>query len=143
MTPFDKSNVQGFLHMPDGKAERGIVLTHGASTNCKSPMLVALAEALCGAGYAVLRFDLAFRRRRSAGSPSPSTYAEDQRSIRDAVTAMRGIVGGTIVFGGHSYGGRQATMLASEDAELGDALLLLSYPLHPPGKPAQLRTAHF
>lgn len=45
--------------------------------------------------------------------------------------------------GGHSYGGRQASMLAAEDPNLADGLLLLSYPLHPPGKPAQLRTAHF
>src|SRR5262249_21083766 len=45
--------------------------------------------------------------------------------------------------GGHSYGGRQASMLASEDPLLAAALLLLSYPLHPPRRPADLRTAHF
>ncbi len=47
------------------------------------------------------------------------------------------------MLGGHSYGGRQATMLAAEEPEVADALLLLSYPLHPPEKPEQLRTAHF
>jgi len=45
--------------------------------------------------------------------------------------------------GGHSYGGRQATLLAAEDPNACDGLLLLSYPLHPPKKPEQLRTAHF
>lgn len=50
---------------------------------------------------------------------------------------------GRVFLGGHSYGGRQATMLVSEDSSVAPALLLLSYPLHPPGKPAQLRTAHF
>ncbi|HTR66165.1 MAG TPA: alpha/beta family hydrolase, partial [Terriglobales bacterium] len=45
--------------------------------------------------------------------------------------------------GGHSYGGRQATMLCAEAPELADGLLLLSYPLHPPRKPEQLRTQHF
>ncbi len=45
--------------------------------------------------------------------------------------------------GGHSYGGRQASILAAETPGLADRLLLLSYPLHPPRKPAQLRTAHF
>ena len=44
--------------------------------------------------------------------------------------------------GGQSYGGRQATMVAAEDARLTDGLLVLSYPLHPPGKPTQLRTSH-
>ena len=50
---------------------------------------------------------------------------------------------GTVYLGGHSYGGRQASMLAAEEPELADALLLLSYPLHPPAKAAKLRTDHF
>ena len=45
--------------------------------------------------------------------------------------------------GGSSYGGRQASLLAAEQPGLADALLLLSYPLHPPGRPENLRTAHF
>ena len=45
--------------------------------------------------------------------------------------------------GGHSYGGRQASMLASEAPQLADGLLLFSYPLHPPRKPNELRTGHF
>jgi len=45
--------------------------------------------------------------------------------------------------GGHSYGGRQATMLAASEPGLVDTLLLLSYPLHPPRRPDELRTAHF
>jgi hypothetical protein len=48
-----------------------------------------------------------------------------------------------LFLGGHSYGGRQASMLVAEDASIVDALLLLSYPLHPPNKPEQPRTAHF
>ena len=48
-----------------------------------------------------------------------------------------------VSLGGHSYGGRQASMLVAEDETIADALLLLSYPLHPPDKPQQLRTAHF
>ncbi len=48
-----------------------------------------------------------------------------------------------VLLGGQSYGGRQASMLAAEEPTLVTALLLLSYPLHPPGRPAELRTAHF
>jgi predicted alpha/beta-hydrolase family hydrolase len=45
--------------------------------------------------------------------------------------------------GGHSYGGRQASMLCAAEPGLVEALLLLSYPLHPPQRPQQLRTGHF
>jgi hypothetical protein len=56
---------------------------------------------------------------------------------------MRKRVAGRIFLGGHSYGGRQATMLCAADPGLVSGLLLLSYPLHPPRKPEQLRTQHF
>ena len=118
-------------------------MTHGAGGNSKAPMLVTLADAFCAAGYVVLRCDMAFRQRKPFGPPSPATSASDRASLRDAVGAMRKLVTGSVVLGGHSYGGRQSTMLAAEDPALVEALLLCSYPLHPPGKPAQPRTAHF
>jgi len=48
-----------------------------------------------------------------------------------------------VFLAGHSYGGRQASMLLAEDPGVADGLLLLSYPLHPPKKPTELRTKHF
>jgi predicted alpha/beta-hydrolase family hydrolase len=57
--------------------------------------------------------------------------------------ALRDIVLGRIFLGGQSYGGRQATLLAADEPDLVSALLLFSYPLHPPGKPLRLRTEHF
>jgi predicted alpha/beta-hydrolase family hydrolase len=54
---------------------------------------------------------------------------------------MRKLVPGRVFLGGQSYGGRQSSMLLA-DQELADGLLLLSYPLHPPSRPAQLRTQH-
>jgi predicted alpha/beta-hydrolase family hydrolase len=56
---------------------------------------------------------------------------------------LREICTGRVFLGGHSYGGRQATMLAAADPKAAYGLLLLSYPLHPPNRPEQLRTAHF
>jgi predicted alpha/beta-hydrolase family hydrolase len=67
----------------------------------------------------------------------------DRAGLAQAVAQMRATVDGIVAVGGHSYGGRQASMLAAEQPGLIDALLLLSYPLHPPKKPEQLRTAHF
>lgn len=146
-TAFREGSVQGFLHKPEAGgiagAERGLVLTHGAGDNCKAPLLVLLADAFCAAGYFVLRCDMAFRQHKPFGPPSPATSGNDRASLREAVAALRKIAGGTVILGGHSYGGRQSTMLAAEQPGLVEALLLLSYPLHPPGKPGQPRTAHF
>ena len=60
-----------------------------------------------------------------------------------AVAAMRGLVPGRVFLGGQSYGGRQASVLAAEDGAVTEGLLLLSYPLHPPGRPQQARTSHW
>jgi predicted alpha/beta-hydrolase family hydrolase len=56
---------------------------------------------------------------------------------------MRPHTKGRLFFGGHSYGGRQVSILSAADPNLVDGLLLLSYPLHPPKKPSELRTVHF
>jgi uncharacterized protein len=143
VTAFHEGSVKGFLHEPEVSAECGLVLTHGAGGNCKAPLLVTLADAFCAAGFTVLRCDMAFRQHKPFGPPSPATSANDRSSLRQAVATMRKMVGGRVVLGGHSYGGRQSTMLAAEEPGLVEALLLLSYPLHPPGKRAQPRTAHF
>jgi predicted alpha/beta-hydrolase family hydrolase len=140
---FEKGDVRGFLHMPPGGSDRGLVLTHGAGSNCEAPLLVAVANAFCDAGIGVLRCDLAFRQRRPKGPPSPGMAVADRAGLQSAVQAMRALTPGKIYFGGHSYGGRQASMLAAEEPGVADALLLLSYPLHPPDKPDQLRTGHF
>ena len=143
VTPFEAPDIRGFLHRPDKAGERGMVLTHGAGSNCTTPLLVAVATAFCKAGLTVLRCDLAFRLRRPSGPPSPAQAATDRDGLRSAVIALRDIVGGTVLLAGHSYGGRQASMLVAGEPDIAAALLLLSYPLHPPGKRAQLRTQHF
>jgi uncharacterized protein len=135
--------VTGFLHIPDTPKNEGLVLTHGAGANCQTPLLIAIAEAFANAGLYVLRCDLPFRQRRKSGPPHPSQAGDDRKGLRAAITALRSRAHGNIFLGGHSYGGRQATILAAEDPTVATSLLLLSYPLHPPEKPSQLRTAHF
>ncbi len=129
--------------MPENSSGDGIVLTHGAGANCNSPLLVALARAFCDAGITVLRCDLPFRQQRPQGPPMRGSAERDRDGLRAAVEAIRKQMRGRVFLGGHSYGGRQATMLAADEPELAAGLLLLSYPLHPPKKPQELRTAHF
>ena len=135
--------VRGFLHEPAQPSGDGLVLTHGAGANCQSKLLIALANAFSNAGYLVLRCDLPFRQSRPNGPPFPAMAARDREGLRRAVDLLRSRTSGRIFLGGHSYGGRQGSMLAAEQPQLVAGLLLLSYPLHPPRKPAELRTAHF
>jgi predicted alpha/beta-hydrolase family hydrolase len=135
--------VRGFLHVPESANGDALVLTHGAGADCRSKLLVALAETFAEDGFTVLRCDLPFRQTRPHGPPFPATASRDREGLERAVSVLRQRVSGRVFLGGHSYGGRQATMLASEKQQVADGLLLLSYPLHPPRKPADLRTAHF
>jgi predicted alpha/beta-hydrolase family hydrolase len=103
---------------------------------------VALGEAFAEHGYVVLRCDLPFRQERRTGPPFPGNAERDRDGLRNAVAVLRKSVAGRIFLGGHSYGGRQATMLCAAEPELVSGLLLLSYPLHPPRRPDQLRIQH-
>lgn len=155
-------SVRGFLHRPDAPTGDCLILTHGAGSNCRTPLLVALADAFCASGLTVLRCDLAFRQSRPTGPPPRGSAKRDQAGLGAAVSAMRrelgapglvtGVPGdrssslrceGRTFLGGHSYGGRQASILAASDPTLVAALLLLSFPLHPPDRPTQLRSGHF
>ncbi len=109
----------------------------------QAPLLVRMADALEAAGYLVLRYDLPFRRQRPKGPPYPAQAARDREGVVEAVEALRHMTRGRVFAGGHSYGGRQSAMAAAERAGMAGALLLFSYPLHPPGKPDQKRTAFF
>jgi predicted alpha/beta-hydrolase family hydrolase len=120
-----------------------LLLTHGAGSNRNAPLLVALANAFSEHGVEVVRYDLPFRQERPHGPPRPGDAARDREGLREQILEIRAKNPEQVWLGGQSYGGRQASMLAAETPGLADRLLLLSYPLHPPGKREQLRTAHF
>lgn len=139
----NESGVRGWLHSPVGAPRAATALTHGAGSNCGAPLLVALAQALAGAGHCVLRYDLPFRQARPKGPPRGSPQ-KDRDGIRAAAAALRRAAPGVPLYlSGHSYGGRQTSILAAEEPEIAAALLLLSYPLHAPGQPGKLRVDHF
>ena len=119
-----------------------LILTHGAGSNRNAPLLVALERVLGESGVSVVRYDLPFRQARPSGPPRPSDGVLDRAGLlAQAESARAG--GGKVWIGGQSYGGRQASMLAAEAPGVADGLLLLSYPLHAPGKTGQMRTAHW
>lgn len=155
--------VRGFLHRPDAPNGDAMVLTHGAGGNAQAPLLIALAEIFSVRGFTVLRCNLPYRQVRSFGPPGPGDAIRDRAGLRNAVACVREIVGapllagvarngdfaasdngssGRIFLSGHSYGGRQCSMLCAEEPDIAEGLMLLSYPLHPPRRPEQQRTQH-
>ncbi|MGJ0120694.1 alpha/beta hydrolase family protein [Williamsia sp. MIQD14] len=139
--------VVGVVHRPLGTPIAAAVITHGAGSNRDAVVLRLLAAELAVRGLLVARIDLPYRQTRPQGPPSPSGAATDRAGIVAAAQVVRDLAAdagctGPLIVGGHSYGGRQASMVVAEDPSVADALLLTSYPLHPPGKPDRARTEH-
>ena len=116
------------------RAADALVLTHGAGGNCDAPLLVALAETFCGHGFTVLRCDFPFGKSGALGLHFPAS-PRDRAGLRNAVEAMQKSMNGKwkggdgkVFLGGHSYGGRQSTMLCAEEPDLVSGLLLSPIP---------------
>lgn len=115
------------------------VCAHGAGGQMNDRGMLALAEQLRGRGMHVVRFNFLYREQ---GSGRPDAMPVLKQCIRAVVARVRDeIRPGRVIIGGRSMGGRAASMLAAEGFDC-DGLLLLAYPLHPAGKPEQLRDAH-
>jgi predicted alpha/beta-hydrolase family hydrolase len=139
---FERELVRGYLHQPEATPIAAIALFHGAGSNCQSELLIAVAEAFREAGWLAFRGDLPYRQQRPTGPPLRSSH-QDREGIRRVANELRTLAPGVpLCLGGHSYGGRQCSMLAAEDPTVANALLLLSYPLHPPRQPDKPRTEH-
>ena len=129
-------------HRPAGTPAGVVVLTHGAGGSRESPLLIRICDEWAGRGWLAVRYNLPYRRRRPKGPPSGSATG-DRDGILEAIAVARTLADGPVIAGGHSYGGRQTSMVVAENPGLVGALTLFSYPLHPPGKPDRLRTEHF
>ncbi len=136
------SEIAGVTHEPHGTPAGVVMLTHGAGGSRESPLLIRICDEWASRGWLAVRYNLPYRRRRPKGPPSGSAGG-DRDGIVDALTLARSLADGPVVAGGHSYGGRQTSMVVVENPDLVDLLTPFSYPLHPPGKPDRLRTEHF
>ncbi|HMG71519.1 MAG TPA: alpha/beta fold hydrolase [Gemmatimonadaceae bacterium] len=115
------------------------VCAHGAGGNMNDRGIVQTAKALQDRGLGVVRFNFLYKEKKSR-RPDPMPRLKECLSAVIA-RARQELNPKTLIIGGRSMGGRAASMLAAEGYEC-DGLLLLAYPLHPPGKPDQLRDAH-
>jgi predicted alpha/beta-hydrolase family hydrolase len=123
-------------------ATAGLLLTPGASANRTQPSLVAIDDAVSALGVAVSRMDFPYTQ---AGRRAPDRPPVLLQAVRDGAAALASDAGlrpGDLFLGGRSMGGRICSM-AVADGLAARGLVLVSYPLHPPGKPDNLRTEHF
>ena len=133
--------IGGVAHQPAGAPSGVVVLTHGAGGSRESKLLQQVCDEWARRGWLAVRYNLPYRRRRPKGPPSGSAVT-DRAGIVEAITLCRGLAGGPLIAGGHSYGGRQTSMVVAANEVQVDVLTLFSYPVHPPGKPERPRTEH-
>ena len=123
-----------------------LVLAHGAGAGQDSRFITRFAEGLASRGVDVLTFNFLYAEQRRRVPDRPEKLEACYRSAISASRSYGPFRGNAMFIGGKSMGGRIATHLAAADTDAAangiNGLVLLGYPLHPPGKPDQLRAAH-
>ncbi len=118
----------------------GLLLAPGAGADRDQATLVALDRAATAAGLVVARMDFPYRR---AGRRAPDRAPVLVEAVREEAAALAARCD-RLVLGGRSMGGRMCSVAVAEGLVPAAAgLVLISYPLHPPGRPDRLRTGHF
>lgn len=120
----------------------GVVLAPGASAGRDQPALVAIDTALDAVGVRAVRIDFPYRLAGRRAPDRPAVLVDTLVTACRSLAAELGVRQDRIALGGRSMGGRMGSMAVAEGLEAA-GLVLVSYPLHPPGKPQRLRTEHF
>jgi predicted alpha/beta-hydrolase family hydrolase len=137
--------VSAVVALPAGFRQSGrtpaIVLAHGAGNDMTGAFVSAVHTGLAREGFVTVKFNFPYtegRRRR----PDPRAVLERcYRAVLDSVAHDRALAAPWVVIGGKSLGGRIASYLAAAGLPV-RGLLLLGYPLHPAGRPEELRADH-
>jgi predicted alpha/beta-hydrolase family hydrolase len=120
----------------------GLILTPGSSARRDHPGLLAVDHVVTEAGIAVERIEFPSQAAGKRRPDPPEMCIQTIRAASVALAARLNVAPGRLALGGRSMGGRMCSMAVAEGLDAA-ALVLISYPLHPPGRPDRLRTAHF
>ena len=115
-----------------------LILAHGAGAGQTSDFMTGFATALAARGLTVVTFNFPYMEERRRAPDAPQKL---EACFEAVLTAVRKQKSGPLIIGGKSMGGRIASQIAASGAEAA-GLILLGYPLHPPGKPEQMRAKH-
>jgi uncharacterized protein len=127
------------LKPPSWDGKTAVVLGHGAGQGMASPFMTYFHEEIAGSGLLSVKFNFDYmEQRRSAPDPQPKLQARYRAVVSEVIS---GYQPEQVIIGGKSMGGRVASYIAGDTAGV-NGLLFLGYPLHPPGKPQQLRDEH-
>jgi uncharacterized protein len=126
---------------PERGADRAVLLAHGAGADMNAATLTTVADALADAKVPSLRFNFPYKARGARAPDRPPVLEAAVREAAGELARLTKLPPERLVYGGRSMGGRICSMVAADDGALG--LVLLGYPLHPPGRATQLRVAHF
>ena len=126
---------------PKRGADRAVLLAHGAGADMHAATLTSVADALAAARIPSLRFNFPYRTAGRRAPDRPPVLEAAARAAMEELATRTKLPNSRLVGGGRSMGGRICSMIAAADGALG--LVLLGYPLHPPGKPEQRRVEHF
>ena len=119
----------------------GLLLFPGAGAGRDAPALVAIDRALAD-DLAVVRADFPYRREGRRAPDRPPKLLGCVRDEAGLLVDRAGIDPSALALGGRSMGGRMCSMAVAEGLPAA-ALVLIAYPLHPPGRPERLRVDHF
>lgn len=131
----------GLVPVLVGEAQSDIVvvLAHGAGSHMEHKTMERLASLVGSTGVSVVRFNFRYRAlEKSVPDRMPvliETFQEVITTVRERISPR------VLVAGGHSMGGRAASIMEAE-SHSADGLLLFGYPLHPAGDPTKLRDQH-
>jgi predicted alpha/beta-hydrolase family hydrolase len=144
--PVGDRQTTGLIYPADSAHRIGatLVLAHGAGAGQTSRFMIDFATVLAACGIDVLTFNFLYtEERRKVPDRTPMLEA-CYRTVVDTARRHSRFNRNTVFIGGKSMGGRMATHLAADatTAPAVSGVVVLGYPLHPPGKPDQLRVEH-
>jgi uncharacterized protein len=147
----ERENVTALLYLA-AKKERAavtVLLAHGAGANQMSSFMQLFAKGLAGRGLDAMTFNFAYMEQGRRVPDQKAKLESCYRSVIDEALTHKKLKDNRLMIGGKSMGGRIASQVAAIDAEKNEqaggnisGLVLLGYPLHPPGNPEKLRTEH-